>query len=73
MYTMMPIAPLSAEETAQFREAYLKVMLQFWATIVAVALAVVVLAAVSAGSLRMIEWCSEELTAFACRLYLSGI
>ena len=73
MYNMIPIALFSAEEAAPFREAYLKVILSFWATIVAAALVVVLLAAVSAGSLRMMEWCSEELTAFSCRLYLSGI
>ena len=73
MYIVAPIALYSAEEAAQFREAYLKVILTFWATIVAAALAVALLAAVSAASLRMIEWCSAELTPFSCRLYLSGI
>ncbi len=73
MYTMLPIAFTSAEEAVEFREAYLKVILRFWATIVAVALAAAVLAAVCAGQLRMIEWCREELSLLSCSIYLSGI
>ena len=73
MYILMPIALLSAEEAAQFREAYLKVILPFWATIVAVALAVALLAAASAGWLGMIEWCRVELSPLSCALYLSGV
>ena len=73
MYVMMPIAYLSAEEYAQFREAYLRVLLPFWATVVAVALAIALLAVASAGWLRMIEWCRVELNPISCSLYLAGI
>lgn len=73
MYIMMPYAHLSAEEAAQFNEACLKVILPFWALMIAVALALVALAASSAGWLRMIEWCSKTLSPISCSLYLSGI
>ncbi len=73
MYFLLPIALLSAEEDAYFREAYLKALLPFWATVVAAALMVGLLAAASAGWLGMIEWRRIELSPLSCALYLSGV
>ena len=73
MYQMTPIFYESDEDMARYTDTLAKGVLLVVGLVAAVALALVLLAAVSAGSLRMIEWCSEELSEFSCRLYLSGI
>ena len=73
MYQMTPLFFRPDDGLARHTDTLARAVLLVLATIAILALAAVVLAAASAGWLRMIEWCRAELNPISCSLYLAGI